>query len=145
MMKIDKKTIWAGLAAGVLGHILQGLVAFSLFDRFYFENPDLIRNSSWLVAIYYLALNLIVGLVIAYLAETLMKVWKDPDWKVGLKIGLLVWAASSPVFIVKRQIILQLSNWLLFEIVTDFIIYGVMGATAGFLVGRGIIQKEHKP
>jgi len=142
-MKIDKKTIWAGLAAGVMGHIMQGLAAFFLFDRFYLENPDLIRNSSLLVAVYYLALNLIVGLVIAYLAETLMKLWDDPDWKVGIKSGLLVWVASSPVFIVKRQIMLQLSNWLLFEIVTDFIIYAVMGATAGFLVGRGIVQKEH--
>jgi hypothetical protein len=144
-MKIDKKTIWAGLAAGVLGHIMQGLVAFLVFDRFYFENPDLIRNSSWLVAVYYLALNLIVGLVIAYLAEALMKIWRDPDWRVGLKVGLLIWAASSPVFIIKRQIILQLSNWLLFEIATDFIIYALMGMTAGFLVGRGIIQEEHKP
>jgi len=142
-MKIDKKTIWAGLAAGVMGHIMQGLAAFFLFDRFYLENPDLIRNSSLLVAVYYLALNLIVGLVIAYLAETLMKLWDDPDWKVGIKSGLLVWVASSPVFIIKRQIMLQLSNWLLFEIVTDFIIYAVMGATAGFLVGRGIVQKEH--
>lgn len=141
-MKIDKKMIWAGLAAGVLGHILQGLAAFFLFDRFYLENPELIRNSSWLVAFYYLALNLIVGLVIAFLAQTLMKVWNDPDWKVGIKTGLLVWMASSPVFIIKRQIILQLPNWLLFEIVTDFIIYAVMGATAGFLVGRGIIHKE---
>lgn len=142
-MKIDKKTIWAGLAAGVMGHIMQGLAAFFLFDRFYLENPDLIRNSSLLVAVYYLALNLIVGLVIAYLAETLMKLWDDPDWKVGIKSGLLVWVASSPVFIIKRQIMLQLSNWLLFEIVTDFIIYAVMGATAGFLVGRGIVLKEH--
>lgn len=141
-MNIDKKTLWAGLAAGVLGHILQGLAAFFLFDRFYLENPELVRNSSWLVAIYYLALNLIVGLVIAYLAATLMKVWSDPDWKIGLKAGLLVWAASSPVFIMKRQIILRLSNWLLAEIVTDFLIYAAIGATAGFLAGRGIIQKE---
>jgi fluoride ion exporter CrcB/FEX len=142
-MKMDKKTIWAGLAAGVLGHILQGLAAFFLFDRFYLENPDLIRDSSLLVAVYYLFLNLIVGLVIAYLARTLMTIWHDPDWKVGLKTGLLVWLASSPVFIIKRQIMLQLSNWLLFEIVTDFVIYAAMGATAGFLIGRGIIQKEH--
>ncbi len=142
-MTTDKRIIWAGLAAGVLGHILQGLFAFILFDRFYLENPDLIRDSSWLVAVYYLALNLIVGLVIAFLANTLMKVWKDPDWRVGLKSGILVWAASSPVFVIKRQIILQLSNWLLLEIVADFIIYAVMGAAAGFLVGRGIIQKEH--
>lgn len=141
-MKIDKKTIWAGLAAGVLGYILQGLAAIFIFDRFYLENPELVRESSWFVGVYYLALNLVVGLVIAYLAAALMKVWKDPDWKVGLKAGLLVWAASSPVFIIKRQIIMQLSNWLLVEIVTDFLIYAVMGVTAGFLAGRGIIQKE---
>jgi len=47
----NKKTIWAGLAAGVLGHILQGFGAYLLFDRFYLENPDLVRDSDMIVAV----------------------------------------------------------------------------------------------
>jgi hypothetical protein len=143
-MKINKRTIWAGLAAGVLGHILQGLCAVFLFDRFYLENPDLVRDSSWFVAAYYLGLNLLVGLIMAYLAGVFRKIRDDPDWKIGLKAGLLVWAASSPVFVIKRQIMLQLSNWLLLEIAADFVIYAVMGATAGFLAGRGIARQEQQ-
>lgn len=138
----NKKTIWAGLAAGVIGHIMQGLAAYLFFDRFYLENPDLVRDSGMIVAVYYLALNLIIGLVIAHLSVYLRRVWNQADWRVGINSGLIIWAASSPVFIIKRQIILKLSNWLLLEIAADLVIYTVMGAAAGFLAGRGIIEKN---
>ncbi len=138
----NKKIIWAGLAAGVLGHILQGFAAYLVFDRFYLENPELVRDSVKLVVVYYLALNMVVGLVIAHLAYYLSRVWRGPDWLVGIRAAWLIWAASSAVFVIKRQIILRLSNWLLLEIAADFIIYAVMGALAGFLVGRGIIEKK---
>ncbi len=140
----DKKTIWAGLAAGLLGHILQGFGAYLLFDRFYLENPELVRDSGMIVAVYYLALNLIIGLVIAHLAVYLRKVWDQADWMVGIKAGFIIWAGSSPVFIIKRQIILKLSNWLLLEIAADLIIYVIIGAVAGFLAGRGIIERKEK-
>jgi hypothetical protein len=138
----DRKTIWAGLAAGVVGHILQGMGAYLFFDRFYLENPDLVRDSVRLVAIYYLALNLVIGIVIAYLSQYLSQLWRGPDWLIGVRAALLIWIASSAVFIIKRQIILKLSNWLFLEIAADFIIYAIMGAIAGFLAGRGIIEKE---
>ncbi len=138
----NKKIIWAGLAAGVVGHILQGLAAYLLFDRFYLENPDLVRDSVRLIAVYYLALNLVIGVIIAFLSHYLSKVWRGPDWLIGIRAALLIWAASSAVFIIKRQIILKLSNWLFLEIVSDLIIYIVMGAVAGFLAGRGIVEKE---
>ena len=138
----NKKTIWAGLAAGVLGHIMQGMDAYLFFDRFYLENPDLVRDSGMIVAVYYLALNLLIGVVIAHLAVYLRNTWKEADWKVGIRAGFIIWAASSPVFIIKRQILLRLSNWLLLEIAADLVIYVIMGAVAGFLAGRGIIEKE---
>ncbi len=137
---IHKKVIVAGLAAGVLCHIFQGAAAYLFFDRFYLENPDLIRDSSRLVGFYYLALSLIVGLVISYLAYYLKSVWKGVDWIAGIRAGMIVWVASSPVFIIKRQIIFNLSNWLLLEIAADFLIYIIIGAVAGFLSGRGIIE-----
>jgi len=140
-----KKIIWAGLAAGVVGHILQGIGAYVLFDRFYLENPDLVRDSVRLVAIYYLALNLIIGIIIAYLSYYLSQVWRGPDWLIGARAALFIWCASSAVFVIKRQIILKLSNWLFLEIAADFIIYAFMGAVAGFLVGRGIVEKESQP
>jgi hypothetical protein len=140
----NKKTIWAGLAAGVLGHILQGFGAYLFFDLFYLQNPDLVRDSDMIVAVYYLGINLVIGLVIAHLSVILTRVWNQADWLVGIKAGLIIWAASSPVFIIKRQIILRLSNWLLLEIAADLIIYVIMGAVAGFLAGRGIIEKESK-
>lgn len=136
----NKRVIWSGLAAGVLCHIMQGVSAYLLFDRYYLENPDLIRDSSLMVGFYYLAVNLIVGLVISYLAFYLKTVWNDADWLVGVRVGLIVWLASSPVFIIKRQIILNLSPWLILEILTDLIIYALIGAVAGFLTGRGIIE-----
>jgi hypothetical protein len=139
---LNKKVIWAGLAAGVLCHILQGFGAFLIFDHFYLQSPDLVRDSGWIVAIYYLLLNLVTGLVIAHLAHFLMRVWKGADWEIGLKTGVVVWAASSVVFVIKRQILLRLSGWLALEIVADLIIYAVAGALAGYLVGRGIVEKE---
>jgi len=139
---LNKKIIWAGLAAGVMGHIMQGMGAYLVFDRFYLENPDLVRDSSMIVAVYYLALNLVIGLVIAHLSVYLRNTWKEADWRVGVRAGFIIWAASSPVFIIKRQIILKLSNWLLLEIAADLVIYIIMGAVAGFLAGRGIIDKE---
>jgi len=143
---IHKKVIVAGLAAGVLCHIFQGAAAYLFFDRFYLENPDLIRDSSRLVGFYYLALNLIVGLVISYLAYYLKSVWKSVDWIAGIRAGMIVWVASSPVFIIKRQIIFKLSNWLLLEIAADFLIYIIIGAVAGFLSGRGIVENtKEKP
>lgn len=138
---LNKRIIWAGLAAGVLGHILQGIGAYLVFDRFYLENVDLVRDSGMIVSFYYLALNLVVGLVIAYLSYYLQKLKSGADWRTGVRAGLIIWAASSPVFIIKRQIVLKLSNWLLLEIVADLIIYLVIGAAAGFLIGRGIIDE----
>ena len=137
---LNKRIIWSGLAAGVLCHILQGVAAYLVFDRFYLQNPDLIRDSSMLVGFFYLAINLIVGLVIALLAHYLKRVWTVSDWQIGLRAGLIVWAASSPVFILRRQILLNLSNWLLLEIPVDLAIYAVIGMVAGFLTGRGIID-----
>ncbi|MEE9443851.1 MAG: hypothetical protein V3V99_14400 [candidate division Zixibacteria bacterium] len=137
-----KRIILAGAAAGVLCHIFQGTAAFLIFDRFYLANPDIVRDSTHLVGFYYLVLNLIVGVAIAYLSALLLKFLDEPDWRVGIKSGLIIWVASSPVWIIKRQIVLNLSNWLLFEIVIDFLIYGIIGAVAGFLLGRGIIDKD---
>jgi len=138
----DRKAIWAGIAAGVVGHILQGFGAYLFFDRFYLENPDLVRDTGFAVAFYYLALNVIVGLVLAHLSVYLRSAWSLPDWRTGIRAGIIVWAASSPVFTIKRQIILRLSNWLLLEILADLIIYIIMGAIAGFLAGRGIIDNR---
>lgn len=139
-----KKIIWAGLAAGVLCHILQGFGAYLFFDRLYLQNAELVRDAGRIVGLVYLVLNLGVGVIIAYLAWYLQKVWKGTDWQVGMKTGIIVWAASSPVFILKRQIILTLSQWLLLEIVTDFVIYAVIGAVAGFLIGRGIVENPRE-
>lgn len=140
----NKKTIWAGLAAGVLGHILQGFGAYLFFDRFYLQNPDLVRDSGMIVAVYYLGINLLIGLVIVHLAVYLSKIRNQADWEVGIMAGFIIWAGSSPVFIIKRQIILRLSNWLLLEIAADLIIYVIMGAVGGYLAGRGIVEKESK-
>ena len=140
----NKKTIGAGLAAGVLCHILQGLGAYLAFDQFYLENPDLVRDSGWIVAFYYLALNLIIGLVIAYLAVYLRQVRQETDWRAGIRAGFIIWLASSPVFVIKRQILFKLSNWLLLEIAADFVIYLIIGAVAGFLAGRGIVEGKEK-
>ncbi|MFH1700940.1 MAG: hypothetical protein ABIE07_10165 [Candidatus Zixiibacteriota bacterium] len=137
-----KRIILAGAAAGVLCHIFQGTAAYLLFDRYYLANPDIVRDSTRIVGFYYLILNSIVGVAIAYLSALLMKVFDEPDWRVEIKSGLIIWAASSPVWIIKRQIILKLSNWLLFEIVLDFLIYAIIGAVAGYLVGRGIIDED---
>ena len=139
-----KKLIAAGLAAGLLCHILQGTAAYLVIDRFYLENPDLVRDSSRIVGLYYMALNMIVGLAMAYLSLQFRKSLGDSDWLSGIKAGLILWVASSPIYIIKRQIIFDLSNWLLLEIVTDLIIYVVVGATAGFLVGRGIVENSDK-
>ena len=142
----NKRVVWAGLAAGVLCHFMQGTAAYLFFDRFYLANPDIIRDSSHLVGIYYLFLNLIVGLVIAHLTYWLKAIWDEVDWLTGIKAALVIWAGSSPVWIIKRQILINLSNWLLLEIVADFIIYAVIGAVAGYLVGRGITEPgEEKP
>lgn len=137
-----KRIILAGAAAGVLCHIFQGTAAYLFFDRFYLANPDIVRDSTRLVGFYYMILNLIVGLAIAYLSALLLKLLDESDWRVGIKSALLIWVASSPVWIIKRQIILNLSNWLLFEMVVDLFIYGLIGAVAGFLLGRGIIDKD---
>jgi hypothetical protein len=139
---LHKRIIWAGLAAGVLCHIMQGIASYLYFDRFYLENTDLVRDLGYMVALYYLILNLIIGVAIAYLAASLKNVWKGADSIVGMKAGFIIWAASSPVFVAKRQIILKLSNWLLLEILADLIIYIVIGAVAGFLTGSGIIDKK---
>lgn len=136
-----KRLIAAGLAAGLLCHILQGTAAYLIIDRFYLENPDLIRDSSRIVGLYYMALNMVIGLVMAYLSLHLRLSLHDADWMAGIKAALLLWVASSPIYIIKRQIIFDLSNWLLLEIITDLIIYIIAGATAGFLVGRGIVEK----
>lgn len=139
---VGKKVIWAGLAAGVLCHILQGMAAYVFFDRFYLANPDLIRDATRLVGIYYLLVSLITGLVIAYLAHFLKSIWPLVDWQVGIAAGVLVWAASSLTYVIKRQILLNLSNWLLLEIPADLVIYAISGAVAGYLVGRGIIESK---
>ena len=137
---INRKTVVAGLAAGVLCHILQGAAAYFVLDRYYLENPDLVRDSSRLVGFYYLGLNLIIGLVISHLSMHLKNVFNSSDWLMGIKAALYIWAGSSLVFIIKRQIILNLSNWLILEIVSDFFIYCIVGAVAGYLSGRGIVE-----
>lgn len=137
---LNKRVIWSGLAAGVLCHILQGTAAYLFLDRFYLQNPDMIRDSSMLVGVFYIILNLITGLVVAHLTYYLKSIWTVSDWQIGVRAGLIVWAASSPVFIIKRQIILNLSHWLLLEIPVDLVTYAVIGAVAGFLTGRGIID-----
>ena len=133
-----KRLIWAGLAAGLLGHILQGSLAYLFFDRFYLENPELLRDSNMLVGLYYMILNLIVGLAIAWLAHIFKGIWRGRAWLAGVKAGFVVWVVSSPIFIIKRQIILNLPNWLLLEIPADLAIYILIGAVAGFLCGPGI-------
>jgi hypothetical protein len=139
---LNKKTIIAGLAAGILGNILHGIGAYLLFDRFYLENPDLARDLGILVTFYYLALDLMIGMIIAYLSVCFRKAFKLVDWQAGIRAGFIIWIASSPVFIIKRQIMFKLSNWLLMEIGADLVIYIIMGAAAGFLAGRGIVEKE---
>lgn len=136
------KTLWAGLAAGVLGHILQGMMAFLFFDRFYLAHAELLRDVSHAVGLYYLVPNLIVGVIISYLTMQLKKISARPNWQVGGMTGVMIWAASSAVVIVKRQIIFDLSNWLLLEIISDLFIFAFMGALAGFLTGHGDVEKE---
>jgi hypothetical protein len=138
----QRKVIWAGLAAGVVAHILQGMAAYSLLDRFFLENPDLVRDSGREVAVIYLSLNLLVGLVISHLAWYLKDRWSGPDWLVGIKVGFIVWVVSSPVYIITRQVILALSPFLYLEILTDCVVYIMAGAVAGWLVGRGITEKR---
>ena len=139
---INRRIIWGGVAAGVLCHILQGLAAYLIFDRFYLENPDIVRDATLLVGVYYLIINMILGIAVASLTWLLSSVWTEALWKIGLKAGFLIWAVSSPIWIIKRQILLRLSNWLLFEIVTDLIVYAVIGMVAGLLVGRRIGDRE---
>lgn len=139
-----KRIFWAGLAAGVLCHMLQGFAAFLFFDRLYLQNAELVRDAGRIVGLAYLVVNLAVGIVIAHLAWYLHKVWTGNDWQVGMKTGIIIWAASSPVFILKRQIILSLSQWLLLEIVTDLIIYAFIGAVAGLLIGRGAAEPNQE-
>ncbi|MEZ5357657.1 MAG: hypothetical protein R3F48_02420 [Candidatus Zixiibacteriota bacterium] len=140
---INKRIVWAGLAAGVLCHFLQGSGAYFIFDRFYFENPDIVRDPGLIVGIYYLLINMVLGVVIAHLAYYFHGVWEDTSWKIGLRAGLILWAGSSPIWIAKRQILLKLSNWLLLEIIFDLIVFGLVGILAGFLVGI-IIRREAK-
>lgn len=139
-----KRILWAGLAAGVLCHMLQGFAAFLFFDRLYLQNAELARDAGRIVGLAYLVVNLGVGIVIAALTWYLHKVWTGNDWQVGMKTGIIIWAASSPVFILKRQIILSLSQWLLLEIVTDLVIYAFIGAVAGLLIGRGAAEPHQE-
>ncbi len=138
-----KRVIASGLAAGVLLNIMQGFGAYFFFDHFYLANPDLIRDGSIYSGFYFLGLYCIVGIVIAGFSQGLKNVWSGADWIIGIKVGLVVWAASSPVYILKRHIIFELSDWLLLEIPFDLIAYAIAGAIAGFLCGRGIIEKHH--
>jgi hypothetical protein len=85
-----KKIIWAGLAAGVLCHIMQGFGAYLIFDRLYLQNAELVRDAGRIVGVIYLILNLGIGVVIAYLTWYLQKLWKGTDWQVGLKTGLKI-------------------------------------------------------
>lgn len=137
-----KRIIASGLAAGVLLHIMQGFGAYFIFDRFYLVNPDLIRDGTIYSGFYFLGLNCIAGLAIAAISQGLKNVWSGDDWFVGIKAGLIIWMASSPVYVLKRHIIFDLSNWLILEIVFDLVVYVIAGAVAGFLCGRGIIDKE---
>ncbi len=139
---INKRVMWSGIAAGVLCHILQGTGAYFIFDRFYFENPDIVRDPGLIVGVYYLLINLLLGLVIAHLAYFLKGVWEEAGWITGLKAGLFIWAGSSPIWIAKQQILLKLSNWLLLEIILDAVIYSVVGIVTGYLVGRRILDKR---
>lgn len=140
---INKRIFWVGLAVGVLLHILQGAGAYLLFDRFYLQNPDIVRDPGLIVGVYYLLINLALGIVIAHLAYYFHAVWSQGSWKIGLKAGLILWAGSSPIWIVKRQILLKLSNWLLLEIIADLIVYSLAGILAGYLAGI-VIRKERE-
>ena len=91
-----------------------------------------------LAGFYYLIPNLVIGLVISYLGHALQKEISRPDWQVGAIAGFFVWAGSSPIVIVKRQIIFDLSNWLLLEIITGLLIFMLVGAMTGYLCNRGI-------
>jgi hypothetical protein len=123
---------------------MQGFAAFLFFDRLYLQNAELVRDAGRIVGVAYLVVNLAVGIVIAYLAWYLHKVWTGNDWQVGMKTGIIIWAASSPVYILKRQIILSLSQWLLLEIVTDLVVYAIIGAVAGLLIGRGAAEPSQE-
>lgn len=136
------KVIWAGLAAGVLVHILQGVSAYLIFDRFYLENPDFLREAGQGIGFLYLIPNLVIGVAISSMAYFIHQGKRFPDWKAGLIAGILAWGVSSPIVIVKRQIIFKLSNWLLLEIAVDLAILVLVGMVAGFLAGRGIVQKK---
>lgn len=131
-----RRIIAAGIIAGVLLHITQSVAGYFIFDRFYLQNPDLVRDLGIWVGLYYLVINIVIGLAIACLSACLRDVWPLPGWQVGMRTACIIWAASSPVFIIKRQILLKLSNWLLLEILSDLIIYAVAGALAGTLAGR---------
>ncbi|MCK5126053.1 MAG: hypothetical protein KAR42_07340 [candidate division Zixibacteria bacterium] len=133
---INKRIILSGVAAGVICHFMQSSGAYLFFDRYYLESPDIVRDSTYLVGVYYLLLNLLVGQVVAHLACYLKSVWEAPGWQIGIRAGLILWAASSPVWIIKRQILLKLSNWLLLEIVFDLAVYIIIGAIAGLITGR---------
>jgi hypothetical protein len=136
------RMVWAGLVAGVIGHILQGMMAFLFFDRYYLAHAELLRDVGNAVGIYYLIPNLIIGLVLAYLSVHFKKISPRPDWQIGGWVGALVWAASAAVVIIKRQIIFDLSNWLLLEMISDLVIFAFMGSIAGLLSGRSIL--DHK-
>lgn len=140
---VNKRILWAGVAAGVLCHILQGSGAYLLFDRFYFENPDIVRDPGLIVGVYYLIINVVLGIVMAHLAYYFHAVWETASWNIGLRAGIVLWAGSSPIWIAKRQILLKLSNWLLLEIIADAIIYSLVGILAGYLVGI-IVRREAK-
>jgi hypothetical protein len=125
-------------------HILQGVSAYLIFDRFYLEFPDFLRETEPGIGFLYLFPNLLVGLAISIMAAYIRQGKQYADWKAGTIAGVLAWAVSSPIVIVKRQIIFKLSNWLLCEIAVDLVIFLIVGALAGFLAGRGIVEGKAK-
>ena len=127
-----KRILTIGLAVGLFGHLAQAAAAYFLWDPLYLATPELARDPGHITVFYYLGLGLVVGVVLSYLIYLLQYVWPQSFIKIGIRAAFLLWAASSPIYILKRQLILDLSLWLILEIVTDLIIYILMGALAGF-------------
>jgi len=121
-----------GALVGLFGHMAQAALSYLFWDPLYLTVPELARDPGRMALFYYLALGLVVGLVLTYLVYLLQYVWAQPFWVIGIRSAFLLWAASSPVYILKRQLILDLSFWLILEILTDLIIYILMGTLAGF-------------
>lgn len=139
-----RKIIIIGLIVGVFSHIAQGTASFFLWDQFYLKTPELARDLGAMTSIYYLGLNLVVGMALSYLIYLYQFIWAQSFRLIGFRAAILLWAVSSPVYILKRQLILQLSPWLILEVFSDLLIYSIAGVAAGFIyqVAATMTNKE---